>query len=927
MALSSEASGQHSCDRCGAPVTEHDLRQGLAVRIAREIVCPICVDALPGDALLKINQLRALRGMDSNTYQVPSREHPEKQFFTFSTTANLLRHRHALKEHGSFKAPPLPDRKRTVSHRHEASQAANQAKLNTQRERLLRFWPMVAAGAIFLVLSIAWMSARQGRGTDSLERSVEVDPLAKAEALRQEFLQHPDPSAAWEQARQTRLFASEDPLFDILAESIRIQKADDLDQAALALEQFALGRAREHLARTPLPIDRRLVSLREQEQRLQQRLHDFENPPPTPPPERVATPSISPDNDRGRPAEIPSPNDGPGEIADPEPTPTAQLAMIPEPTQATAGDSAGTEASAQANKPAWNPAEGTVLQSRIIEMVSTSPDPQAWHRMGDSENLRMESAPAVLRRSLSLEAGTWTIWIRGHCNDENSLILGSLGEQRLRLGEDRPHTTQYQWFRLDNEVELSEAAELELFLSFNIMDPNSRWFLDRIAIADARFASADDFSSANPGSITWLRPPPAQRRAQPQQETRIFEHPGDNDAWEPIPHWDQQYLSNQGTTSPIHRIVASLPYQVGPILAQSISAIQLPRNRFGRWQAVGNGQFIGMGIHARNLSQGSVQLLVNPNRLGGRELELLLFDHRDIPAPVRLRSELNPEQGQAWQLLRFDIPESWADTSAQLATEYPDGLPTHLRVFDPRRITRLAILDPQRTNTFRLYAAAVHINEDPKAEIALPLPPRALIRAQVPLVRELRRREINPDLVRVLYPAHFRTDWQSDLRAGLEAMLGIDRLPNGAVAQLQMHNNALNEEFVKEYLRESQHHVVVVITAGIEFQTGLDRGQALYNFWLTMMREAERSNFLPVVVLGPSRVNEHQRPEADALWDDLLKLIERDGTFARIPVLDLRPARSIHSHRWAPGGRQMSLDLLLGGYNELRLRIHSLLRR
>ena len=206
-----------------------------------------------------------------------------------------------------------------------------------------------------------------------------------------------------------------------------------------------------------------------------------------------------------------------------------------------------------------------------------------------------------------------------------------------------------------------------------------------------------------------------------------------------------------------------------------------------------------------------------------------------------------------------------------------------------------------------------------------------MIHANIPSLRTLRNNKIDPDKIRILVPVHLNPDWHTKMRERMTKIIQPpkDRLPNGTISKMTMHNDALNKEFIDAYLDRDKirHHVVMVMTAGIEFHTGQNRQQALRQFWLKMLDEARDSDFLPVVVLGPTKVNEEFVEETNALWQELEELIRTDRKLDDIPIIDLRSVDIIDYGRFAPGGLSDSIDLLGNGYEELRARILSALGR
>ncbi len=98
----------NTCAACSAPVGAEELAQGFAVRVSGRLLCPLCLDRLPGDAKVMVNQMRALRGMAVTTYRYYSGRHPRLPLFTFTTANLVLAHRRKLVHGEDFAAPPLP---------------------------------------------------------------------------------------------------------------------------------------------------------------------------------------------------------------------------------------------------------------------------------------------------------------------------------------------------------------------------------------------------------------------------------------------------------------------------------------------------------------------------------------------------------------------------------------------------------------------------------------------------------------------------------------------------------------------------------------------------------------------------------------------------------------------------------------------------
>ena len=138
----------NTCAACGATVVPEELAQGLAVKVSGRLLCPLCLDRLPGDAKVLVNQMRALRGMSVTTYRYFSGRHPGLPLFTFTTAALLLGHRRKVVHGEAFEAPPLPppgSRPRLPS----AAEAGRGDRTG---------WITVAGVSVLLITGIVWLA-------------------------------------------------------------------------------------------------------------------------------------------------------------------------------------------------------------------------------------------------------------------------------------------------------------------------------------------------------------------------------------------------------------------------------------------------------------------------------------------------------------------------------------------------------------------------------------------------------------------------------------------------------------------------------------------------------------------------------------------------------------------------------------------------
>ena len=95
------------CSRCDAPVSMEDLTQGLAIHMDGVPVCPNCIELLPVQTRLQINQVRASKGLAVTVYKMPHPRHPRLTLYTFSSTGLFTVHRRALRLTGTYDVRPL----------------------------------------------------------------------------------------------------------------------------------------------------------------------------------------------------------------------------------------------------------------------------------------------------------------------------------------------------------------------------------------------------------------------------------------------------------------------------------------------------------------------------------------------------------------------------------------------------------------------------------------------------------------------------------------------------------------------------------------------------------------------------------------------------------------------------------------------------
>lgn len=262
------------CSRCDAGISNDDLTGGLAVRVDGELVCQMCVDTLPGEAVVRINQVRALRGLEATTYSVKWDTAPRLQLFSFTTSSNITSHRRKLASDGFFEAPPLPP----PSERQRIPTPPPPPKIVTDRfargQMPARKPMVIAAGATVVVLAgIALALAlvvpeKKSVVADGAAVEVPKPPPVKAMKTR---LDYPvDALQAWTLANQDH----ECPTLvqQSITQELQRKQSGLLDDIDLALNERRLNAATDLANTLTLPDDIAFRDLRRRESELRKRL-------------------------------------------------------------------------------------------------------------------------------------------------------------------------------------------------------------------------------------------------------------------------------------------------------------------------------------------------------------------------------------------------------------------------------------------------------------------------------------------------------------------------------------------------------------------------------------------------------------------------------------------------------------------------------
>ncbi len=262
-----------SCSRCGTSIGSDDLAGGLAVRVDGNLVCEMCVDTLPGEAVVRINQVRAMRGLEATTYAVKLAQLPRLQLFSYTTSANVTSHRRKLASDGFYDAPPLPppaERQRVP--------APSSPKIVTDRVargQLPARTPMLIAaggtlvilGGIALALALARPEKKLGPSNGSVTEVPSPQPV-KAMKTRLDF--SVDPLQAWTQAAQDR----ECPTLVLqgIGQELVRKRSQQLDDADVAITDRRLDDATALASAMTVPDDIAFRDLSRREKEVRDRV-------------------------------------------------------------------------------------------------------------------------------------------------------------------------------------------------------------------------------------------------------------------------------------------------------------------------------------------------------------------------------------------------------------------------------------------------------------------------------------------------------------------------------------------------------------------------------------------------------------------------------------------------------------------------------
>jgi hypothetical protein len=800
-----------TCNRCDAPIQIADLDQGLAVRVDGELVCQQCVDSLPGEAQVKINQLRAMRGLSATTYTVTLAKHAALHLFTFTTAGNITAHRRVVRSDGAFAAPALPAGSEPV-----AAVAAPSAPPAAQAA--VAAAPRSGRPLAFALLAIALglgggaaVVLRHG-GSQASAPSAQPEPPGPAAPVKTRFDYAVDPLQGWIQARDDR----DCPELVRQALTLELQKrrAQQLDEAEVAFKDGRSADAVRLAASLSLPDDIAFRELRAREDDLRRRLADA----------RTTTLLKQDAPTASRPA------------------PAVQAALAPAPAVRPGLAPAGV------TRPPPPAAESPVIAGEVLKFPGKElvlDDSAQWKRVHNDLHLNVDAA--AVRRSILLDGGSYQIWIQVLNRSHDSAIQAVIGGMRAKAIEVKSGNRGL-WMQLLNEGKAafalpSGSCDLEFDASGRGLD------IAQIMVYDAALPAPDQAERLHPKQPRWGATPPS--------ETPIANA---------ILSWKPHFIQ-----TPKEALVHALPLDGSVYLPQGWPG---GTQGFWKSVKVAarKHQAMTLDFHDCSSDKGGIALLLHPGRLDRRELLVTVYDTggKAVALPpfqfngsgewetFTIQAKGDLEGAQIGSVLleddnSVDFPPDDGFILGKAATcinEAPTAATLALR---PPALVRD---EHRQKNLLKLLEAISRFRKHSLAKATDPAKLRLLVGA--PLGAEWR--------------AAAKSQLDALLPGRLPAALTQELVLQDSWLDSLTRGQASGQAAI---LDPQGQHVVMVLTAGAELKAGMTPGQAIDGFWKKRLEQLINNGYLPVAVLGPSLVDADRRGDADKLWGELEDFISK----------------------------------------------------
>ncbi len=554
-----------ACNRCDAPIQIADLDQGLAVRVDGELVCQQCVDNLPGEAQVKINQLRAMRGLSATTYAVNLAAHPALHLFTFTTAGNITVHRRALRSDGAFSAPTLPVVSEPPAPALAPAPPAPAAAAPAAAAPAARSGRPLATAALARARCIGGGAAvvlHHGGSPAGAANAPPGAPQAPA-PVKTRFDYAVDPLQGWIQARDDR--DCPELVRQAIALELERRRSQQLDEAELALKDGRSGDAVRLASALSLPDDISFRELRAREDELRRRIADSR-----------ALALLKPDP-AGAPR--PAPASAPG-----APARSATALAAAAPPAATPANEAGAP-----NRECLKfPGKDLVID-----------DSGQWKRVHN--DLQLGADAATVRRAILVDGGSYQVWMQLLNRSRDSTLQAVIGGVRAKPLEVKSGNRSL-WMQLQSDGKPAFALPGgSCMLAF---DASGRGLeIVQVMVYDSALPAPDQAERLHPRLPRWGAAPPSEAVI----------------ANATLP-WKPRFIQ-AAKESPVHAMPLDGSVYLPPAWPGGIQGFWKSVRVAARKR-----QAMTLDFHDSASDKGGIALLLHPGRLDRKQLLVTVYD-------------------------------------------------------------------------------------------------------------------------------------------------------------------------------------------------------------------------------------------------------------------------------------------------------------
>lgn len=847
-----------SCHSCGAPISTAEIGEGLAVRVDGKLVCPLCVDTLPGTAQVKINQVRALRGLDVTTYRVPRPKFKSLHCYTFTTTTQLNHHRRVLTSTGTFNAPLIP-----IDHKPVPKVAAATRKAPSTGQPPWMVFGLAAAGVVVIGAIIGLTVGGSSKATTTRASSGTV-------AMKQRSDYASSASMAWAEAARDPACPSE--VLTSIAKEYEAELNTQLTAVESTLTDGDLSGATVNNARVHIPDDIRFRSLTNRQKTLA---------------DRIAQAKIAATK-----------------------TQTAPVGKAPiiatKPTVPTDGHVEPTGSNTPSDAPPTGPVyimNGVSFNERLGQYN--------LHDLGDGSR-KLLTTPGSMSAAFALEPGSYQCYVDVTVGSEADLEMGVVVDGQksavLRLAKN----TASGWKQI--EIPGLVIENDEPMVQITLVKGQGAIIHRLLLLADSALTPRIALTSGLAMSVLPVKKPADSATPEVPADTPDGTPPGvpSDVAAQPTDGTAANGTAANGTVPAVVAPAAPTPNPDAIILSASAftagiawDPLELPTAKEARSdtrqdseytypadaqplfqsdgnyktrqhiqlsfpQPLANGSGIMSVIHSRRSERNS--LIAHFSNMGGQVISTPVSFQADIWTTLTVQT---PGTGGPW------VSVKWED-EAPLTTGFVIG-------------------------------RSVIIPGQPAQSIDLGVRPRSL---QTPTYRELldlvhkcgvRRKSKDTigwcrvDKLKVLVTSSVTSNnWPTVLRAGLKVTFdkawGGKSTPDKTVQSTTIDVDWIKSTFAekdpkKAVVHPDSYHVVVLISAGSELPDGGNIDDVIDAVWMPFFENCLSRGIIPIPAFGPSNQQPQRAAEVNRLWVALQERLDKMSM--GIPILDLRSVQAV----------------------------------